>query len=87
MSEAPIFQAKRVTASMKGSNIGQINFDTGDQTFCFQISRTEFQRLRRRMAGLLNAMPSPRTTVDQDSDQILDSGQPASAVPKEAAKK
>jgi hypothetical protein len=64
----PIFHAKRVTASVKGSTLGQINFDTGEQTFCFQISRKEFQRLRRRVTGLLNAMPGPRTSPSTAPD-------------------
>jgi hypothetical protein len=62
MSNLPVsqvYEIVRPTALMPSTNIGQLNFSTDDVSFSFLMTRADFERLGRKIARLLIAMPAP----------------------------
>jgi hypothetical protein len=57
MPIAHVYETKWPTASMPKRDVGQINFSANGQHFSLLMSRTDFDRLEKRMRALLREVP------------------------------
>src|ERR1700730_19314189 len=58
LAVSQVYEIVRPTALMPSANIGQLNFSTADVSFSFLMTRADFERLGRKIARLLIAMPA-----------------------------
>jgi len=57
MSVVHVYKTKWPTASMPNGDVGLINFSVGGRHFSLSMSRTDFDRLEKRMRALLRETP------------------------------
>jgi hypothetical protein len=57
MSTTRVYQTKWPTASMPSGDVGQMSFSAEGQQFALLLSRTDFDRLAKRMRALLREVP------------------------------
>ena len=57
MSVVHVYKTKWPTASMPSGDVGQINFSVGGRHYSLSMSRTDFDRLEKRMRALLRETP------------------------------
>jgi hypothetical protein len=57
MPIAHVYETKWPTASMPKRDVGQINFSANGRHFSLLMSRTDFDRLEKRMRALLREVP------------------------------
>jgi hypothetical protein len=48
------------TALMLAPDVGQLSFSKDGESFTFEMSRADFDRLARRMIALLREIPTPK---------------------------
>jgi hypothetical protein len=70
MSIVHVYETKWPTASMPNGDVGQINFSANGEHFSLLMSRTDFDRLEKRMRALLREIPP----IVQKSGTTLSSG-------------
>jgi hypothetical protein len=54
-----VFEIRFPTALMPRADVGQLNFETDDKSLSFLMPRADFERLGRKIARLLDAIPAP----------------------------
>jgi hypothetical protein len=57
MSTTRAYQTKWPAASMPSRDVGQISFSAEGQQFALLMTRTDFDRLAKRMRALLREVP------------------------------
>jgi hypothetical protein len=76
MSVVHVYETKWPTASMPDGDVGQINFSANGQHFSLLMSRTDFDRLEKRMRALLREIPplvhQRGSTLSSNKDELRD---------------